>query len=184
MKRKSHNLDTLQVSTETTVPDYFGGCPRCGKNDGYLNLRRAHIFICREHKTAWCAGENLFRSWRNETPETWERNRRVLQTENYQLVEPLYPDVLPPPPRNYRNSPAIRRRRRKPATEEGRVTAPREVLDALDQRLVRLRELAAALVADTDESQDEALEAACELATILLDLDHYACAGALPRAWQ
>ena len=76
------------------------------------------------------------------------------------------------------------RRRREPATEEGRATAPQEVLDALDGRLVRLRELAAALVADNDESQDEALETACELSSILLEVDHDAGAGALPRAWQ
>lgn len=70
------------------------------------------------------------------------------------------------------------------ANEQGRGVALSEVLDVPDQRLTRIREVATSLVADGDESQDEALEAACELAALLLDLDSDAHAGALPRDWQ
>ena len=51
--------------TEITTDEYFGGCPECGKNDGYLNVGKDHVFICDEHKTAWCAGANLFSSWQD-----------------------------------------------------------------------------------------------------------------------
>ena len=46
---------------------HFGGCPVCGKNDGYLNLRAEHWFICREHKNKWLLGKNLFDSWMTQT---------------------------------------------------------------------------------------------------------------------
>jgi len=70
------------------------------------------------------------------------------------------------------------------ANAQGRGSAPCEVLDVLDRRLTRIRELATSLVADGDEPQDQTLEAACELAALLLDLDSDARAGALPRDWQ
>lgn len=46
---------------------HCGGCPVCGKNDGYLNLRAEHWFICREHKNKWLLGKNLFDSWMTQT---------------------------------------------------------------------------------------------------------------------
>ena len=69
------------------VTDYFGGCPNCGQNNGYLNVNRIHIFICHTHKTAWCIGSNLFSDWRDETEETWMRNEALL--EQYTEVEAL-----------------------------------------------------------------------------------------------
>jgi hypothetical protein len=54
--------------------DHFGVCPHCGKNDGFLNIGRAHWFVCHEHQMKWRAGENLFSNWRDETEEDWRRN--------------------------------------------------------------------------------------------------------------
>jgi hypothetical protein len=48
---------------------YWGVCPVCHKTDGFLNAGKTHIFICREHKTRWIVGANLFSSWRDETEE-------------------------------------------------------------------------------------------------------------------
>ena len=56
-----------QMTTQMKVPDYFGGCPQCGRNDGYVNAGKSHVFICREHKTSWAIGSNLFSSWRDQT---------------------------------------------------------------------------------------------------------------------
>lgn len=67
--------------------DYFGGCPICGKNDGYLNVHRVHWFICHAHRTRWNAGENLFRSWREQTEEDWRLNWEMIA--EYQEVEPV-----------------------------------------------------------------------------------------------
>jgi len=65
---------------------HFGECPECGKNDGYLNVRKCHFFVCHQHKTAWSVGWNLFSSWREETEKTWEENARLL--EGYRVGEP------------------------------------------------------------------------------------------------
>jgi len=53
--------------------DYFGVCPICKKNDGYRNHGRAQWMVCIEHKLKWCFGENLFSSWKDETPQDQER---------------------------------------------------------------------------------------------------------------
>ena len=51
------------------VESYFGGCPQCGKNDGCIHIGRAEWFFCKEHKTKWWVGSNLFSSWRVQTEQ-------------------------------------------------------------------------------------------------------------------
>jgi hypothetical protein len=63
---------------ENEAGNYFGCCPQCGGNDGYLNLGRTHWFYCKTHKVTWCIGDNLFSSWQEETPEDWNRNKEYL----------------------------------------------------------------------------------------------------------
>ena len=58
--------------------DYFGGCPKCGQHNGYLNVEREHWFYCERHRTKWCFGENVFSSWRYEDEATWRRNAHKL----------------------------------------------------------------------------------------------------------
>ena len=65
---------------------HCGSCPDCGKSDGYVNLGVEHWFICREHKTKWLAGTNLFDSWMNQT---------VAQTQSAEILLRSYKDVLP-----------------------------------------------------------------------------------------
>ena len=66
----------------------FGSCPTCGRHDGYLNVEQEHWFICRKHKHKWHAGSNLFSCWKDETPETWEKNLELLN--GYTRVEPAH----------------------------------------------------------------------------------------------
>ena len=66
----------------TTLP--FGGCPGCGSTDGY------HWFVCHRHKTRWRAGSNFFSGWRDESEETWLRNRFKLAGYMW-VVEPVMP---------------------------------------------------------------------------------------------
>jgi hypothetical protein len=66
----------------------------CGGNDGYLNVGPAHWFYCKEHGTRWCAGENLFSGWREESEEDWGRNAEDLA--GYAEVEPLMPSWCRP----------------------------------------------------------------------------------------
>jgi hypothetical protein len=65
-------------------PGRLGDCPRCGRNDGFLNIYKAHWFICKRHKVKWYAGWDLFPGWQNESQEDWKRNWRILS--QYQEV--------------------------------------------------------------------------------------------------
>jgi hypothetical protein len=86
-----------QMTTQMKVPDYFGGCPQCGCNDGYVNAGKAHVFICREHKTSWTIGSGLFSSWRDQTEEEQRRIWDEIGLEDFTWVQPLAcndPEVL------------------------------------------------------------------------------------------
>ena len=67
--------------------DYFGGCPLCGKNVGYLNLGPSHWFVCHEHRTKWWGGSNLFSTWKAEGEA--DRNENWQTLRQYQEVMPL-----------------------------------------------------------------------------------------------
>lgn len=54
--------------------EYWGVCPECGSNDGYLNVGRAHWYVCHRHRVRWLIGTNLFSSWRDQTEEEWRLN--------------------------------------------------------------------------------------------------------------
>jgi hypothetical protein len=50
----------------------------------------SHWMFCREHKTRWCIGSNLFSSWRHETEA---EQRAWYDKENfgsYETVEPYH----------------------------------------------------------------------------------------------
>ena len=64
----------------------FGYCPKCGKNDGFVNLGKEHWFICREHKMKWFGGSNMFDGWENQT---------VAQTLGIEAMLNDYQEVLP-----------------------------------------------------------------------------------------
>ena len=78
------------MEPKVTTDEYFGGCPQCGKSDGYLNVSRSHIGVCHEHRTKWPIGANLFSSWKDETEEDWRRNADKLT--DYSKVDPIYPE--------------------------------------------------------------------------------------------
>jgi len=64
---------------------YWGSCPICHDDDGYINLVNdrgtgaSHYKICEAHKTCWSFGANLLSSWMDETPEEREDSRKRLQ---------------------------------------------------------------------------------------------------------
>jgi hypothetical protein len=68
--------------------DYFGLCPICHKTDGYANAGRFHRFFCKEHKTSWGAGSNLFSDWRDQTEEEQHRIWDEIGLDDFQDVEP------------------------------------------------------------------------------------------------
>ncbi len=68
--------------------DTFGLCPGCHKPGNHFNLHSENWAACSTCKTMWNVGNNLLESWREETPEIWTRNWRLV--ENYTPVEPFY----------------------------------------------------------------------------------------------
>ena len=85
--------DVVKLEPKKTrhAESQFGGCPHCGKHDGYLNVEREHWFRCDRHKTKWRFGSNLFSGWREEGEEVWQRNR-------FKLAEYMTVDAMPPAP--------------------------------------------------------------------------------------
>jgi hypothetical protein len=82
---KAKWLTNAQQAAEPET-DYFGVCPTCHKNNGYLNIGRQHWFVCHEHRVTWCVGENLFSSWREQSEETFAENAKRIA--DYAVVEP------------------------------------------------------------------------------------------------
>ena len=77
-------------------PDHFGDCPRCFEeartfhNDGHLNVRSCHFYICKRHKVGWFVGSNLFSDWKRENEKVWARNLWMLE-KYYDPVEAYHP---------------------------------------------------------------------------------------------
>ena len=75
--------------------DEFGACPHCRKNDGYLNVGGNHWFHCKEHKTCWCFGCNIFSSWHSEDQADWDKSiELVLPLLTAGVVESIPSTVL------------------------------------------------------------------------------------------
>jgi hypothetical protein len=74
--------------------EYFGVCPVCHHNDGYLNLVNDsgtwadQYMVCDIHKTCWHFGGNLLSSWMDETPDEREASRKTLK--RYSVVHPYH----------------------------------------------------------------------------------------------
>ena len=64
-----------------------GGCPVCGRHDGYVNLGPEYWAICHEHKTRWSMGENLFEDWDNQTFAQFHSVEQMLK--EYMRVYPM-----------------------------------------------------------------------------------------------
>ena len=64
---------------------YFGGCPVCGCDAECHNIGREQWFDCPQHKRKWCAGSNLFDSWKYETQSEWFENWEYLS--DFEKVE-------------------------------------------------------------------------------------------------
>jgi len=72
---------------------YFGLCPVCHKTDGSLNVGRSHWFYCKEHKKCWCAGSNVFSSWRDQTEQEQRQRYAEIGFDNYDEIDCAY---IPP----------------------------------------------------------------------------------------
>ncbi len=84
--------EVVQFPEKVTTDEYFGGCPTCGKNDGYFNVHRTHWMVCNRHKTRWLVGSNLFSSWREETEADWKENMERMG--GYAVIRPVNPEPV------------------------------------------------------------------------------------------
>ncbi len=71
---------------EIQYSKHCGVCPICNKTDGFVNLGKEHWFICRDHKTKWFVGVNLFEGWENQT---------VAQAQSIEMLLNGYKEVVP-----------------------------------------------------------------------------------------
>jgi hypothetical protein len=99
----------------------FGVCPRCGKNDGYINVGQGHWFFCKEHKVRWFVGLNLYPGWQYETREEQERVYNELGFGEFTVIvqtkaagEELVIDE-----KYYRDTEAMRKGERQAGKEQG-----------------------------------------------------------------
>lgn len=53
-------------------------CPVCDKKTMILNVERDHFAVCHSCKIFTHIGENLFSAWRDENPEVWKANQKLL----------------------------------------------------------------------------------------------------------
>jgi hypothetical protein len=70
--------------------DTFGVCPICHKYDGHANAGRSHRYYCKEHKTSWCIGSNLFSGWREQTEDEQRQIWDEIGLNNFKDVEPYF----------------------------------------------------------------------------------------------
>jgi hypothetical protein len=85
-----------QFPNAIVVDNYFGGCPECGKNGGFLNIGGDHWFVCHAHKKRWSPGSNLFSCWKEESEAAWAANAALLK--GYEKTEPLMVGCWPQDP--------------------------------------------------------------------------------------
>jgi hypothetical protein len=87
------NIETPEHNhtSKEQADGYFGLCPHCQNNDGYVNVGRGHWFVCDEHKVMWFAGANLFSSCLDETEEEQRRAWAARGLDEYSHIKPYYP---------------------------------------------------------------------------------------------
>jgi hypothetical protein len=77
------------------VEDYWGGCPVCGRNDGFMTVswpsdegrHCEHWIVCHRHRVRWSIGGPLFSTSKTLSLERQQANYRRLVS--YRQVEPL-----------------------------------------------------------------------------------------------
>lgn len=68
----------MSDTTIKTPPAAVGACPRCGRDDGILNVGADHWGICERHGVKWWIGRNLSPDWQREPARVWLANERKL----------------------------------------------------------------------------------------------------------
>ena len=72
------------------IDPHFGGCPKCGGNDGiyYANIK-SEWMVCNKHRVKWWIGRNLMSGWRIMDATDAARHEHLLA--QYREVDPIHP---------------------------------------------------------------------------------------------
>jgi hypothetical protein len=76
-----------------SADEYFGLCPHCHQQDGWLNIGRSHWIYCKAHRVTWCIGSNLFSSWRQQTEEEQRQIYDDLGFGEFQEIRPYFTEL-------------------------------------------------------------------------------------------
>jgi hypothetical protein len=78
---------TADIVHLPTRGDYWGGCPVCRRNNGFLSIGPKHWVVCNVHKVKWHVGYNIFSGGHEMPAEQRFKNRDKLA--QYREVEPI-----------------------------------------------------------------------------------------------
>jgi hypothetical protein len=76
------------------VIGYFGLCPVCRKDGGYLNIGSVQWFFCKEHQKRWLVGANLFEDWKTQTEGEQRAFCFDIDFDHFEEVEAYYPPLF------------------------------------------------------------------------------------------
>jgi hypothetical protein len=85
-----HTMGSLHV---LTAHNHFGQCPKCKKNDGYVNIGRNHWFFCKKHQVKWYGGHDMFPRWQDEHASLWKQNEEFMSF--FLEIDPFMPHRFP-----------------------------------------------------------------------------------------
>ncbi len=75
------------AAKQVQTNEYFGGCPRCGEADGYVNLGLEQWFFCGAHSVRWFVGTGLFSTC--EEARSQAELAKEYKVRSYAVVEPV-----------------------------------------------------------------------------------------------
>ncbi len=84
------NIVPMRASAAcVTTDEYFGGCPHCGKTDGYITLNDdEHWFVCERHSARWYVGSGLFSV--SDEPMTQAELAKQYRAISFRIFEPIF----------------------------------------------------------------------------------------------
>jgi hypothetical protein len=86
----SRHCNICKAAPCGAVNEYWGVCPVCHHNDGYINIGSAHWRLCEEHKLVWSRDASQFSRWRDETDEQLRATYEEFGFASFTEVQGVY----------------------------------------------------------------------------------------------
>ncbi len=78
----------MGILIELPAPDYFGNCPKCGGNDGRMDIGPDYWCLCHKHRFKWWIGSDHLSYRKKPVGDAWKSHIKKLA--GYKEVKPLY----------------------------------------------------------------------------------------------